>query len=273
MKSKNIFKFLVIIGFSLLASIEAQALDQRSQAKLALGHQLLLLNRLPLLWQVHFLKLDKDSAEFSYLGGNGSVKISTAGIGKISSWNIENTNSWITITSGKNGIGSGILKFSVEPLNLVFPAVVGRIVPGPIARKGILKIAGQAFTVSQRTAYIIPSGSVTSFEPMPNPSPTSGATISGSGSIINFGSGTLTLGAANSYSGATAMSGGTLVLGAANTYTGATLTLSEAPTGTLTLSEETIGRLILREGTKVIFSGGTETPSETITSRRTFAVP
>jgi hypothetical protein len=67
-------------------------------------------------------------------GGSNVVSVSTD---FSCSWTVENTNSWIVITGGNGGTGSGLVQFSVDA-NLSF-----------LPRVGTVTIAGQAFTVNQ----------------------------------------------------------------------------------------------------------------------------
>jgi VCBS repeat protein/BACON domain-containing protein/S-layer family protein len=74
------------------------------------------------------------SQSFSFNGGAGSVGV-TAGAG--CSWTAASNDSWISITSGSTGTGSGPVDYSVAPNT------------SPNSRMGSMTIAGQAFSVSQ----------------------------------------------------------------------------------------------------------------------------
>ena len=87
-------------------------------------------------------------------GGAGSVALSANGG---CAWTATSNDSWITITSGASGNGSGSVEFSVTSTS------------GP-ARNGTLTIAGQTFTVHQAAAppscsYSISPTSVTLLAP------------------------------------------------------------------------------------------------------------
>ena len=70
-------------------------------------------------------------------GGNGTVAV-TAGDG--CAWNAISNATWITVTSGASGTGSGTVQFSVDVNDKKNP------------RTGTITIAGQTFTVSQAEA-------------------------------------------------------------------------------------------------------------------------
>ena len=75
---------------------------------------------------------------FPAAGASGSAGV-TAGSG--CSWEASSAVSWITITSGASGVGSGTLVFSVAADT------------GTIPRTGTLSIAGQTFIVNQAGTY------------------------------------------------------------------------------------------------------------------------
>ena len=70
---------------------------------------------------------------FDYTGGTGSVSVTTS---SGCSWTATSNASWITITSGSSGTGSGTVYFTVAPNN-------------DVDRTGTMTIAGQTFTVTQ----------------------------------------------------------------------------------------------------------------------------
>jgi len=70
-------------------------------------------------------------------GGSYSVDITSRGG---CAWSANNTNSWITITAGSGGSGSGLVNFSV--------AANG----GGAARSGVMVIGGQSYTVTQTSS-------------------------------------------------------------------------------------------------------------------------
>ena len=83
-------------------------------------------------------------ANFSEIGGNGSVNVST---GSGCTWTAVSNVSWITISSGASGAGGGTVNFVVAS-NSGAP------------RTGTLTIAGQTFTVNQTGCeYILSPGS------------------------------------------------------------------------------------------------------------------
>jgi hypothetical protein len=78
--------------------------------------------------------LRSTSASFSSRGGTGVVTVrGMADCG----YSAASHNAWITITSGRAGVGSGLVYYSVAPN------------PSPVARIGAMTIAGRAFTVVQ----------------------------------------------------------------------------------------------------------------------------
>jgi len=74
------------------------------------------------------------SQSFSDSGGTGSVNITTQGD---CVWTASSSASWITITSGSSGTGSGTVNYSVASNTSTSP------------RSGIMTIAGRTFVVSQ----------------------------------------------------------------------------------------------------------------------------
>ena len=67
-------------------------------------------------------------------GENGRLAIDTA---TGCSWNAVSNVPWITISSGQNGAGAGIVSYTVEPYT------------GPVDRTGTMTIGGKTFTVGQ----------------------------------------------------------------------------------------------------------------------------
>lgn len=99
--------------------------------------------------------LSAQSQSFALAGGTGSVNVVT---GSSCSWNALSNASWITITAGSTGTGSGAVSYSVAANTSA-------------ARTGTLIIAGQTYTVSQSgtntsgsglaiTTSSLPSGTV-----------------------------------------------------------------------------------------------------------------
>ncbi len=81
--------------------------------------------------------LSATSASHGYQAANGLVTVTTL---NGCDWTVVNTNSWITISSGANGTGSGNVNYSVgENLNAN-------------GRSGTVVIAGQTFDISQTGA-------------------------------------------------------------------------------------------------------------------------
>ncbi|HJQ68465.1 MAG TPA: choice-of-anchor V domain-containing protein [Blastocatellia bacterium] len=72
---------------------------------------------------------------FSSAGGTDSINV-TATAGCV--WQAVTNASWITITSASAGVGNTTLSYSVAPN------------PGPLARKGVIKIAGKTFSIKQQ---------------------------------------------------------------------------------------------------------------------------
>lgn len=78
--------------------------------------------------------LRSTSASFSSRGGTDVVTVrGTADCG----YSATSHNAWITITSGRVGVGSGLVYYSIAPN------------PSPVARIGAMTIAGRTFTVVQ----------------------------------------------------------------------------------------------------------------------------
>ncbi len=72
---------------------------------------------------------------FSAGGGTGSVEVTAA---SDCSWTAVSSADWITVTSGSNGTGNGLVDYSVSANT------------GTSQRTGAMDIAGQAFTVTQK---------------------------------------------------------------------------------------------------------------------------
>ena len=77
--------------------------------------------------------IDPTSADFSASGGTGSVDVTTQ---SGCAWTATSNDSWIHITSGSSGTGSGTVNYSVDENT-------------GSARTGTMTIAGQTFTVNQ----------------------------------------------------------------------------------------------------------------------------
>ncbi|MET0203318.1 MAG: PQQ-dependent sugar dehydrogenase [Casimicrobiaceae bacterium] len=79
--------------------------------------------------------LSSAQASFGGAGGTGSVNVSA---GAACPWTARSNVSWVTLTSGTSGSGSGVVAYTVAAY------------PGPAKnRSGTLTIAGQTFTVKQ----------------------------------------------------------------------------------------------------------------------------
>jgi len=79
--------------------------------------------------------LSSPSKSFDSSGGTGSFNVTAAGE---CTWNtVSNDTSWLTVTSGNTGKGSGTISYSVAQY------------AGTGSRKGMITIAGQTFTVTQ----------------------------------------------------------------------------------------------------------------------------
>ncbi len=79
--------------------------------------------------------ISPSSQSFASSGGSGSVYVTASS--SSCSWTAQSNNSWITITSGSEGIGSGTVNYYVYPNT------------SSISRTGTLTIAGKTFTVIQ----------------------------------------------------------------------------------------------------------------------------
>lgn len=75
------------------------------------------------------------SQSFSAFGGSGAVSVTASG--SSCSWGVSGAPSWITITSGSTGTGSGTVTYSVS-MNT-----------GRSSRTAAFTVAGQTFTVTQ----------------------------------------------------------------------------------------------------------------------------
>jgi uncharacterized repeat protein (TIGR02543 family) len=107
--------------------------------------------------------LSPASQSFNASGGTGSVTVTTQ---SSCSWTVTNNCSWVTITSGSSGTGSGTVNYSVSPNTSI------------TSRSVTINIAGQTFTVTQEgvKTYSISATAGT------------GGSISPSGSItVNYG--------------------------------------------------------------------------------------
>ena len=78
--------------------------------------------------------LSTNAAFLTTAGGASSVSL-TADAG--CAWTVSNSNSWITVTSLTNGVGSAVVNFDVEENTGIGPRI------------GVIVIAGQSFTVTQ----------------------------------------------------------------------------------------------------------------------------
>jgi len=108
--------------------------------------------------------LSPGSAALAAAGGTGSVTVTTSGA---CSWTTANLASWVTITSGASGSGSGTVKYSVSPNT------------DAASRTTNVTIAGVVFTVTQAGAP--PPNTITA-------SAGPGGSISPSGSVsVNAG--------------------------------------------------------------------------------------
>ncbi|MFN0165697.1 MAG: BACON domain-containing protein [Bryobacteraceae bacterium] len=78
------------------------------------------------------LSLNPTSAEFAAAGGTGAVTVTAS-----TSWTATRSDTWITITSGSSGTGSGTVAYSVAANT------------SNASRTGILTIGGVPFTITQ----------------------------------------------------------------------------------------------------------------------------
>ncbi|MDQ1592640.1 MAG: hypothetical protein QOG71_3267 [Pyrinomonadaceae bacterium] len=132
--------------------------------------------------------INPTSASYAAAGGTGSVSV-TAGAG--CAWSAVSNSTFITITSGTSGTGSGTLNYSVS--NNASTA----------SRTGTLTIAGQTFTVTQAGAT---GGGVelitnNGFETGTTPWVVSGQVTRSTGAYPHGGTAYMILGAVNSTSG------------------------------------------------------------------------
>lgn len=87
--------------------------------------------------------ISQDEESFSYNGGEGAVTVTSYSECAWSSSVDEEGAGWITIASGNNGTGEGVVSFTVSP-NISFDQ-----------RIGTMTIAGQVFTVTQEGSACI----------------------------------------------------------------------------------------------------------------------
>lgn len=77
------------------------------------------------------------TASYGAEGGSGSISV-TVNAGNNCSWTASSSQSWITITSGKNGTGNGTVNYSVSANT------------GTNERNGSIAVAGKTFNISQK---------------------------------------------------------------------------------------------------------------------------
>lgn len=87
--------------------------------------------------------IDSSGAVFNSAAGSESVKVSTQSGCK---WTAAESLSWVTVTSGSSGTGSGVVKYSVAANTAVS------------SRTGSLSIAGNTFTIKQNASNGGPEG-------------------------------------------------------------------------------------------------------------------
>ncbi|HET7697019.1 MAG TPA: BACON domain-containing carbohydrate-binding protein [Vicinamibacterales bacterium] len=180
--------------------------------------------------------ISPSSQGFSGAGGTGSSAVTTA---STCPWAATSDATWITITAGANGTGSGTVAFTVAPN------------PGTTSRTGRLLIAGTSFTVTQAapvlcTATMTPtSRSFTSDGGFGSSAVTADATCAWTAesntswiAVLNAGpgrgNGTVTFVVATNTSGASRT--GSLTI-AGNTFT---VTQTATAACTYTVSSETV---------------------------------
>jgi hypothetical protein len=74
-------------------------------------------------------------ASFPSIGGSGSVNVIA---NEECIWRAVSNTIWLTLTSNDNGIGVGVVTYSVDAN------------PGSTSRKGTITVAGQTFTIKQK---------------------------------------------------------------------------------------------------------------------------
>ncbi|NYT41091.1 autotransporter-associated beta strand repeat-containing protein [Sphingomonas sp. R-74633] len=193
------------------------------------------------------------SQTIASLAGAGSVTLSG---GSLTTGGGNTDTSYAGIISGSGGLtkaGAGV--FTLVGANSYTGATTVsagtlRLNGGTIGSGALSVAAGATFDVNGGTASVsglsgagrilLGSGSLTA-----NTSATSSFTgvISGTGSFAKAGTGNLTLGAANTYSGGTVVTGGTLTAGIANAFGTGTLTVTAPGTVNLANFATTVGGL------------------------------
>ncbi|MBA4148560.1 MAG: S8 family serine peptidase [Verrucomicrobia bacterium] len=123
------------------------------------------------LFTCSFATLASES-NFPFAGGTGSISVTTS---NGCSWNVINTNDWITLTSATNGSGNGTVDFSVSANYSA-------------TRTGRIVIAGNLVTISQTGAFLPETiaGQSFTFVPVPASSNSFMVVISHDGTSFRF---------------------------------------------------------------------------------------
>lgn len=116
---------------TILYSVEANPSEQARTGVVQMGTQTLLLTQQGIICTNI---ISPATRQHGYDSTAGTVNINTTC--STTTWTVENTNTWISILSPPNGVGSGTINYSLACNS-------GR------TRAGVLLIAGQPFTVNQ----------------------------------------------------------------------------------------------------------------------------
>lgn len=186
------------------------------------------------------------SASIGTSGGSGTVSVTTQ---SNCSWTTAAGASWVTITSGASGTGSGVIKYSVA-------ANTGA------SRTAVSTIAGKGFTISQSgtqaRTYTISSSAGTggSISPLGSTSVASGTSKSftitpNSGyKISNVTVDGTSVGAVSSYTFSNIIANHTIAATFTQSVTTYTLTIAKAGTGSGTVTANPAGTVFV-SGTRV----------------------
>ncbi|NHQ61256.1 hypothetical protein G9409_11825, partial [Chlorobium sp. BLA1] len=189
------------------------------------------------------------------------------------------------VTMTKTGTGTGTVTLSgVNTYTGVTTINAGVLSVGTIGNGGVAGNLGAATnaaanlvlgggtlqytgaTASTNRAFTLTTGTSSTIDVTANNLTISGIGANTTGALTKSGSGTLTLGAANLYTGLTTISGGTLVYGIANALASGGVTVSSGATLNLDTYSDSVGAVTLSDGSI------TGTGTATLTSTSGFTV-
>ncbi|OQB80125.1 MAG: tRNA nuclease WapA precursor [Planctomycetes bacterium ADurb.Bin126] len=198
--------------------------------------------------------LDMDGRTLS-IGNNGqsteySGVLSDGALAKIGSGTL--TLSGSNTYTGKTTISAGTLSISAEDNLGANPA---SFTADQLTLDGGTLKTTATFIIDDSNRGITLGAGGGTLEADPSTTLTVANVIDGSGSLVKDGSGSLTLGAANTFSGDTRLAAGTLILGAVNALQNSTLDMNAADAGSIDFStyDATLGGL---KGSRNLDMGG-----------------